>query len=783
MRLLENRNQVHQLGGGIRPHRAALLKEGGALLILLTVLLSILIVLSITLPMHTDTTVEAQQAIVQFDNMGGTESQGTLPLRRLQANSSILYRAGGPSEFDIRLFLRGDDNLGGGYSLPLMINGVAVPPLTVTAGLHEYRLRYRLPPAAWNPAGGNIVRIAVSAPETTTTAPLPLALTSVSIQPASVASSLHPSLLLADALIFVALYMALRLAFRGRFRTVAGGLGVGLLILGGFALVFPAQVMYLAQQFGLHPKRTAILTLLLPIGAVALPRSIAYLKRHSDHQVPEEEAPSLLALSATNFLVRDLTLVFIVALGFRLLWALLVPPWQAPDEGAHFTYVAHIVESAELPGIGTPKYGNGPGYSVEFNNSWNNTLFNRISSVGLPRTPELAFLPPNYDYEIARDYQAPAEERQNVAGGTATPYPPLYYLIIAVPYKLFQNEPIISRLFASRIVSAMFGALGCSFAYLMVYEIRRERLWGFSLGLCMALLPMYAFIGSSINNDTAMICGTTALIWATARAFRQQQMSPRLLWSMGVISGCILLVKPTGAVVVILVGLAMLVRQWPLLRYPWRIGWSRIRAIARFTLPIIGMYSSLVFLRILLNRTSTGTSSVAGMNIALVPIYSFRSYIESEFNAGGPYFFWLFIKTFGGVFGWVEVNMPDWSYSALLIFSYIGLVGIGANMLGRKQERWVSLLFLGLIIGQLAFLFIIADYVLSYARLGIGLGLQGRYLFPVLAPILFLLISGWYTLSGRRKFVLYLAPLGMLLLQITALITIITRYYGITFGW
>ena len=139
------------------------------------------------------------------------------------------------------------------------------------------------------------------------------------------------------------------------------------------------------------------------------------------------------------------------------------------------------------------------------------------------------------------------------------------------------------------------------FAYLMAYELRRERLWGLSLGLCMALLPMYAFISSSINNDSAMICGTTALIWAAARAFRQQQMSPRLLWSMGIISGCILLAKPTGAVVVVLVGLAMLVRQWPILRYPWRIRWSRIRAIARFTLPIIGMYSSLIFLRILLS--------------------------------------------------------------------------------------------------------------------------------------------------------------------------------------
>jgi hypothetical protein len=785
MRLLENRKRLQQLGGGIRTHRSTLAKESSALLLLLSALLAILIALSIALPTHTDTPVDAQQTDVRLDRVQATEYQGTLPLRRLQADSSIRFRAGGPAEFDIRLFLRGDDSLREGYSLPLLINGVAVAPLTITAGLHEYQLRYRLAPAAWNPDGGNTVQIALLAPQGTPTRPLPFALTRVSIQPASVSASLHPGLLLADALIFAVLYVALRLAFKRRFRSVLGGLGIALLILGGLALVFPAQIAYGAQQFGLHPKRTAILAVLLPIAAVALPRGIAYVHRRWQRRaLPRQETASTTLHTHANSRIpaRDLTLVFTVALGFRLIWALLVPPWQAPDEGAHFSYVAHIVESAELPTLG-PYTHSYPAYSVEFQKSWDNTLYGQISTVGLPRIPNLPFLPPSYDYEIPRDYQAPPEQRRNSAGGSATPYPPLYYLVIALPYKLFQSEPLISRLFVSRIVSSLFSALSCIFAYLMAYEIRRERAWGVAIGLCMALMPMYTFVSSSINNDTAVICLTTALIWLMVYALRRESVNPHIFWTMGIVSGIIAWTKPTGMVVVGLVASALFIQQWPILRRPWQICWLRVRALARFTLPFVALYALLIILRLFLNSAATSSSSIAGTSFTLPPKYSFWSYLQTEYNAGGAYFFWFFIKTFWGIFGWIEVPLPEWSYSTLLIFCTLGVIGCCVGLVISKSDRRWLLLLLALVGGQIAFLFVVVDYLLSFARSGVGLGLQGRYLFPVLAPIFFLLVAGWYSLSGGRKLVLYLAPFAILLLQILSLATIITRYYGVTFGW
>ncbi len=765
------------------PTPVAILREGGIALCLVAIALGVLVALTLHQVTRIDTT--AAENFVGLEAAGFedvTKSDGSTS-KIVRANAALRYRENGPAVYRITLTLQGTGTSQLPYTLPISINGIVIQSHQIVAGQHAYLVEYQRVPATWNPNRADPIQLTFAPTIDGAATPLPVALERVTIAPAGATASLYPRLLFFDALLVAALWVALRFLFTNQLRSALNIAVIAILALVMTTLLLPTQLLYRSQQFGLHPKRAAVLLFVLPLIGGMVGATLRYLDEHynwrSNHPYTEEEVS---AKMVPRLLRRDLVLVFTVALGFRILWSLIVPPWQAPDEGAHFSYVAHIVESAELPGIGTPKYGS-PMYSTEFGNSWNNTLYARISTVGLPRTPEFAFLPPSYDYEIARDYQAPAEERHNSAGGTATPYPPLYYLIIALPYKLLQDEPIISRLFASRIVSGIFGALGCIFGYLMAYEIRRERLWGFSIGLCMALLPMYTFVSISVNNDTAMICATTALIWTAVRAFRQQHVSQRLLWAMGLLSGCILLIKPTGIVVVALVSMALVARQWPIVRRPWRICWSRTRAIAFFIVPPIGLYSSLILLRILLNRATTGTSSVVGMNIVLAPTYSFWSYLQNEYSAGGPYFFWLFVKTFWGAFGWLEIYMPDWIYSAMLIFCAIGIVGLVLGFASKRRERRWTLLLLGLIIGQLAFLFVIADYVLSYSQLGIGLGLQGRYLFPVLAPILLLLLGGWHVLSGGRTFILYLAPFGALLLQLASLTTIITRYYGITFGW
>ena len=47
---------------------------------------------------------------------------------------------------------------------------------------------------------------------------------------------------------------------------------------------------------------------------------------------------------------RALVLLVAATALLGVAWALLVPPFQAPDEGAHFAYVQSLAERGALPG-------------------------------------------------------------------------------------------------------------------------------------------------------------------------------------------------------------------------------------------------------------------------------------------------------------------------------------------------------------------------------------------------------------------------------------------------
>jgi hypothetical protein len=58
------------------------------------------------------------------------------------------------------------------------------------------------------------------------------------------------------------------------------------------------------------------------------------------------ERSSLPLLAPPKSLAALLAIVAIVGVA----WALVVPPWQSPDEVQHFVYVQSLAESFELPG-------------------------------------------------------------------------------------------------------------------------------------------------------------------------------------------------------------------------------------------------------------------------------------------------------------------------------------------------------------------------------------------------------------------------------------------------
>lgn len=126
--------------------------------------------------------------------------------------------------------------------------------------------------------------------------------------------------------------------------------------------------------------------------------------------------------------------------------------------------------------------------------------------------------------------------------------------------------------------------------------------------------------------------------------------------------------------------------------------------------------------------------------------------------------------------------MPDRWYTLIFTFYVVSGIGLALLLILQPQRRNGLLILIAFVVVQTVFLFIGGDWYLGFVRNGEQLGLQGRYFFPILAPLLFLLLSGWDHLWRERPIGLRLALSGMVLLQLAALGTILTRYYGVRIG-
>ena len=505
-------------------------------------------------------------------------------------------------------------------------------------------------------------------------------------------------------------------------------------------------------------------------------------------------------------IARDLLLVFTVALGIRLIWVFVIPPWQSPDEPEHYVYIKHIAEQGRLPFPPDLAY---PQYSQEDTTDWMYTFLKPLSPQIAKHNDNLLlpYVPFDYDYASARAYKTNPRDRYTSDGGRATSYPPLYYLVEVVPYALFKNAPVLFRLYATRCGSAIMGALSCIFAYLLAYQVRRTRYWGWALGLCMALMPMYAFITATVNNDVGMDLCASALIWLTVRAYQQEELSYPLAVALGVTSGLTLLTKPTVAPLVLTVGAVLLVKLVADLRASWQRVQPRLLTLGAYLATAFIVYCPYMLVRLRYSGTvgfaATSVTRVfrflaAGTPVAAAPtvpndaaltaphvgaLFASLSpweYLKGQTGQGGVHLYFLFIQAFWGFFGWLDAVMPERYYTFVMTFCVISGIGLVIQLVLQPAQRRILLLLIGIIIAQVILLFG-ADYYLSFVA-GTPLGLQGRYFFPILAPLLLLLFSGWDHLFRGRRIGLQIAVVLMFGAQLAGLATMFARYYGVRFG-
>ena len=397
-------------------------------------------------------------------------------------------------------------------------------------------------------------------------------------------------------------------------------------------------------------------------------------------------------------------LLLYVVLAFR--FAALTPAWQAPDEPAHYNYIAHIAQTGSLPILQMGDY--------------DQATLEKLKSEKFP--PELSIDGVRYE-----NYQ-----------------PPLYYLLSAIVFRLSSGSLLVLRLF--NVVLGFFALLLLYRSLELVFP--NKPLISLSATSFAALLPMHLAVTASLNNDVLaeLLINATLLILLTwmeryyQPAAEDAGVDWRQLLLLGLFCGLGLITKIYAYVMLPIVVLTVIVVLW---RRRSALGQGILSALW-VAIPALLMGLPLWIRNIL----TYGNWDVMGLRwhdhvvigqmttTEFLTEFGWVAYSERALN--------FTFRSFWGVFGWLGVFMDERIYTAFLIFSGVLFLGLlwavvrfisGVPDTDMNDFQIAVLVLLGVM--MLAVLASYAWYNVKFVQH------QGRYFFWGMLPISTAVALGW----------------------------------------
>ena len=450
-------------------------------------------------------------------------------------------------------------------------------------------------------------------------------------------------------------------------------------------------------------------------------------------------------------LPRPLLLLLAAVAVLGLAWALLVPPWQAPDENLHFAYAQGLAE-----GTGIPDAGEG-----EIASSDQRRAAEAVHSTQLRANPERR---PVWSQRLFEDWRALGTEARDDGGGGGTngqanparTNPPLYYALVAVPYHAASGGSVIDQLYLMRVFSLLFLLITVSATWLLIGEVAGRRpLLQFTGAAAVGLQPMEVFITTSVNPDALLYAATATMLWLGVRVL-QRGLTPANGAALGAALAVAILAKATGyafvpgVLLVFGVGIARL-----------GTGASRGRAAVATAVTLgVPVLAWVAYAR-LSDRPAVNQVGEGGgfVDFALPgPVgYLWQFYLPKlPVGAALPETFPdlpaydYFLQGGWAKFGWLEVVFPDPVYIFLGVVTAAILAGgfVVALRRGLRREAPLLAFFVLVAVGLLGGLHATEFRILTDQAAPI---MQGRYLLPLL-PLFGLSAAAAVTLFplGRR---------------------------------
>lgn len=454
-----------------------------------------------------------------------------------------------------------------------------------------------------------------------------------------------------------------------------------------------------------------------------------------------------------------LALILGLTLVRGVVYASVIPPWQAPDEPKHFEYVALLQDKRRLVTYedASPELQREIITSMRVHDFWR---------FGYVNTPEL----------LARSFE---DVWKNAS--TQLNRPPIYYIAASLFSWAFRGGPLEAQLYVIRLFSILLGVLTVLMAYLAVRTVFPKDVFLPPMAASfIAFLPMHSFITSSANSDNMANLIAAALALLMARLFKQGATTGSLIGILGLIASGLWTKRTTiFAVPLFILAVPLYLAGRRIRTSFWVLLGSFILLLGVAAVAIARSYRLRSGMSWILDRYFFNYSVSA--NLAQFGRHDYTP--EDLFNL-----YTLFARrifdSFWAQFGWMNVRLDSYWYDVLLgvsLLSLLGLVILGVRLAMRKErlEAWqAKVLALYLVWTALV---VVITYVQYTAEFSVSSFPQGRYLFPALVPIATYFALGLKSLlpkAWQSAFIVTLLA-GLFLLDTLALgLNIVPFYYS-----
>jgi len=410
---------------------------------------------------------------------------------------------------------------------------------------------------------------------------------------------------------------------------------------------------------------------------------------------------------------NDLPLVLLLALFLILgvIYNLITPLWEAPDETGHFSYVLYLTQEQRLPVMG------------EIHEAYQPPLYYALGAMATfwIHTSDIGELLRHNPRFI---WSGEGNEINVMIHGND---------------ELFPYHGAALAMHVVRFLSTLLGMLTVLTTYLLAREIFPEsRYVALGATAINAFIPQFIFMNSVINNDSLLITLSSLCLLQMVRIIRGKEVSRATFLWLGLFLGLSLMTKQSALVLVPLAILAIV------------MGALKAREFAKFAK--WGVVTFLLALALVL-WWYLRNQFLYGDPLGLAVFHA--TYVQED----GITVFdnWSTMKSFLGKmhasfwarFGWMNVEADDLIIQALKLPYLAAATGLALLPLRRSHtsEDQTRLQLIAFLLLGIVACFI---WVMGYCMIVGGVAIQGRNLFPAISAISTLLALGLANLLPKR---------------------------------